>query len=1688
MSHSAPCASVIRVGLSAWSCRYGAPFMCTISPSVYHSVLVFHLHRGLEADPIYLRDVDLKNWISMDKPTLATYHDEDGKVSSCGIFVPLKGLEMPSFEERQRIVSQDPLACVDGFRTLVQLVLRTMFGVRACSDCPARSKRCSCQDLFGSVSNVEGGVFGMIEAYAGSIEAQLAGWLHAHILVWLKWVYQHCSMHELARMLITRTGAFARGMADMDKWSARCCSESFANPEVFNEIQLDNIENAWTTRHRDDAALMVHGYSDRVASMDADAFRAWHDKSSDIRSATSMLHVHPKDQHGNRRVPRSCLQKSEKAKRKRQAAIRKGKPLEECRACKYSFPKGELRKACVLCKRLARKLYRGAPGYRAKVGQHEGPRYGYNTTSGYCHKAVPLGETHPAISVVAGCNFHVRRTDKTPPVGAAHSDECKSKACQRRSHETINKLTRTIGKIARQNVKYVNSYTAKAQPIAKDRVKNFGKIHDYRLRQFKLRTPIGKEQRPLTLSKFAQRCAARLLTDTITKAKTMYGPEVLNLMLYSRENDSTAAESFFSASQVALPCPQLRLELSTARETRNYAFAKQRVKIQGDGDNARLAPDVANFSAYLYGLRASHDAIWLAPPHQFWQHWYFQLATFPRSIAEDADRGKYPKHCVLTEEGKYFYESHGHKCDVDFEPGVHYVLAKSSGCINGQHWIALHDDAPDEYKHKFVIVRHVTPKVPYFLYPFDSKPSKEARALAVMAFFSPWTSIASAATDAVPFAQTIKTQTCSYVEAWQRYITDGVPCTAVKNSIRGFLMMHTVGEVNAADSDNEENCEDTTRLSGMSMTELKETKLNGHNINVDLWEAGRAHRTAASVGTSTPAGDTRNSLAFMSSAEPKPTPELREGNPSTTGEKTWYTFYDTQNVPQIVDDWLQTRANSQTRRIEEQEQFIGDFTTYLKHRSGEVKAILSKTEDIAVMPPPMYFVTGMPGTGKSFVSQELRSLFDALGMEENLDYVFTAYMAATALQSNGQTMHHLMGANMYGDGDAANVDGQRLQIIIVDEISMVDAKLFSTFGVKIKFRCGKSPWGAYKFGGCIVICCGDFVQLPPTGGTTLDTPPDATYHHLTPDHVIRSGLELFWNNPELKLFELCEQVRCDDEWWVSVWIAMRFGRLSSVDVDFLHGLDTPVPGSFLDGAVLCNSEECLALVDQCATEIRCRECSICSRHRDDRHVIRPFSPDDERWQRALAEAARLLCAKNIDVYAHGLARAREEAMELKQPFLISCAHDVILWDPGMNTDRKLQLKRAWLDVDASKANELAGKVPIAVGLTVALSMHMKNGDRDKYGLTKNRLGKIVGWKSNEQEPPHTPETTHFAYVPDVVYVQFFEKDGTPAKWKHPEVPGTSGVYPVKKVKVTWHVAKNEDQPVSRFQIPLVPGLSSTIHVAQGTEMFPIIKLDETITPTHVFVAMTRSRRSSRCLIEPSDNFDFGVFGKGTPLNPKNELLLAHLRGDEDFEEQLVEYHSRANAKKPKADPKSISSSRTLAGQSGDRKRKREGGENGDHQRKGGDRVQQQAAGREGGRAGDVEDKRKAGRAGDFEDTRGAGQTSGLARGAAARRRRGQDDDATIAATANISRFSSVRDRVEKANGMTVIQAIELNIYTLRTLRSDESAEYIALVRTSDRIPDPSVRDTDGDDLRSAEIHMDGDDDYFMSHPTDDFSD
>ena len=48
--------------------RYGNPIMLTISPNPLHNMLVCHLHRGMKADPIYLREDDVKKYIGRKEP------------------------------------------------------------------------------------------------------------------------------------------------------------------------------------------------------------------------------------------------------------------------------------------------------------------------------------------------------------------------------------------------------------------------------------------------------------------------------------------------------------------------------------------------------------------------------------------------------------------------------------------------------------------------------------------------------------------------------------------------------------------------------------------------------------------------------------------------------------------------------------------------------------------------------------------------------------------------------------------------------------------------------------------------------------------------------------------------------------------------------------------------------------------------------------------------------------------------------------------------------------------------------------------------------------------------------------------------------------------------------------------------------------------------------------------------------------------------------------------------------------------------------------------------------------------------------------------------------------------------------------------------------------------------------------
>ena len=153
---------------------HGTPLFLTFSPSERDSTLMLRLARAQQADPALAReDAISRQTLDRNKPELdVEFHHLSPEALAA---------ELPTYDERRALLAKDPLACSDGFRTLVQLALRHLFGVRYCSQCPNCCNTDEpCTDAFGSNATACGGIFGRIDAVYGSIECQKSGTLHAH--------------------------------------------------------------------------------------------------------------------------------------------------------------------------------------------------------------------------------------------------------------------------------------------------------------------------------------------------------------------------------------------------------------------------------------------------------------------------------------------------------------------------------------------------------------------------------------------------------------------------------------------------------------------------------------------------------------------------------------------------------------------------------------------------------------------------------------------------------------------------------------------------------------------------------------------------------------------------------------------------------------------------------------------------------------------------------------------------------------------------------------------------------------------------------------------------------------------------------------------------------------------------------------------------------------------------------------------------------------------------------------------------------------------------------------------------------------------------------------------------------------------------------------------------------------------
>ncbi|ESL10827.1 PIF1 helicase-like protein [Trypanosoma rangeli SC58] len=129
------------------------------------------------------------------------------------------------------------------------------------------------------------------------------------------------------------------------------------------------------------------------------------------------------------------------------------------------------------------------------------------------------------------------------------------------------------------------------------------------------------------------------------------------------------------------------------------------------------------------------------------------------------------------------------------------------------------------------------------------------------------------------------------------------------------------------------------------------------------------------------------------------------------------------------------------------------------------------------------FVGGGAGTGKTVLLKEMHRRLTEMGLR----VAMTATTGVAAVQLGGCTFHLAFGVPVgAGEQSKKRWDANALRavdVVIVDEVSLLDAELFNTFELEARM----ARLQALPFGGLQVITCGDFLQLA-AADTTFSGP------------------------------------------------------------------------------------------------------------------------------------------------------------------------------------------------------------------------------------------------------------------------------------------------------------------------------------------------------------------------------------------------------------------------------------------------------------------------------------------------------------------------------------------------------------------------------------------------------------------------
>ena len=190
------------------------------------------------------------------------------------------------------------------------------------------------------------------------------------------------------------------------------------------------------------------------------------------------------------------------------------------------------------------------------------------------------------------------------------------------------------------------------------------------------------------------------------------------------------------------------------------------------------------------------------------------------------------------------------------------------------------------------------------------------------------------------------------------------------------------------------------------------------------------------------------------------------------------------------------------------------------------------------------FITGPGGTGKSALIKQIYQ--DAI-LKKNIQVCALTGCASVLLNCKAKTLHSWAGIGL-GNSSFENIvkkinkhkflkaTWKNIQILIVDEVSMLSLKLFELLNeVGKTIRQNPKP-----FGGIQVIFSGDFYQLPPVGDK--DDPSSQKFCFESEN----------WNSTFQYQIQLKKIYRQKDEVYISILNQIREGRIKRKSIDILQ--------------------------------------------------------------------------------------------------------------------------------------------------------------------------------------------------------------------------------------------------------------------------------------------------------------------------------------------------------------------------------------------------------------------------------------------------------------------------------------------------------------------------------------------------------